>query len=485
MKENTNNQLYSKLKGAADILYQKTEPAEYASYCLTLLFLKIISQRNEKRINKIESNDEPNYIKKISLKNIHITLRKKNPWKYILSLKNNDDFVQVIDNILNEIEGDNPKLLKGVFGDLKFNKNNLGQSIHERNGFFVPFMEHIDTIDTISNEDTLGRSYEFLIQKYYQDAKGLGRYYTPYCVSKLMANILNIKPGSTVLDPTCGSGSLLIEAAKIPGEKTVILNGQEISNKSYALCKMNMILHKNYNATILKGDVLEQKLFDKKFDYVIANPPFNTKTNGQFDKIRLDTRFSYEMVPSGKSSATTLFIQHMIFSLKPNGRMISVCDSGFLFKNLNKKIREKLILQKQLRAIIFLPENIFPETGVQTCLLIIDKNNKNDKVQFINASKMFIKIPKHRIIEDSHINQINALFNDFKNIKDLSVIKNIDELKSIDFKLQKNNFFPIKIEKININLNWSINDFNNELKEINKNSNELNNYFQELGIKSE
>ena len=182
MKENTNNQLYSKLKGAADILYQKTEPAEYASYCLTLLFLKIISQRNEKRINKIESNDEPNYIKKISLKNIYITLRKKNPWKYILSLKNNDDFVQVIDNILNEIEGDNPKLLKGVFGDLKFNKNNLGQSIHERNGFFVPFMEHIDTIDTISNEDTLGRSYEFLIQKYYQDAKGLGRYYTPYCV---------------------------------------------------------------------------------------------------------------------------------------------------------------------------------------------------------------------------------------------------------------------------------------------------------------
>ncbi|MGZ7496506.1 N-6 DNA methylase [Corynebacterium sp. ZY180755] len=384
--------LYSSLWKSADELRGGMDASQYKDYVLTLLFVKYVSDK---------AKSDPYSL---------IEVPEGGSFDDLVVLKGAPDIGEKMNIAIRRLAEAND--LQGVINNADFddpNKLGEGKAMQDRLTNLISIFQDIDfTGSRAEGDDLLGDAYEYLMRHFATESgKSKGQFYTPAEVSRIMAQVLEIPKdaprSTTVYDPTCGSGSLLIKVAdSAPNGLSVY--GQEKDNATWALSRMNMILHGNETHDIRQGDTLSDPKFLKgeqlqTFDYFVANPPFSVKTwkNG-FDK-EYD-RFEGFAEPPEKNGDYA-FLLHMVKSLKSDGRGAVILPHGVLFRgNTEAAIREELIRRGLIKAIIGLPANLFYGTGIPACIIVIDKKDAASRtgIFMIDASKGFEKDgPKNRL----------------------------------------------------------------------------------------
>ena len=384
--------LYSSLWKSADELRGGMDASQYKDYVLTLLFVKYVSDK---------AKSDPFSI---------IDVPEGGSFDDLIALKGQTDIGEQMNIAIRRLAEAND--LQGVINIADFDdpqKLGEGKAMQERLSNLVGIFQDIDFSGSrAEGDDLLGDAYEYLMRHFATESgKSKGQFYTPAEVSRIMARVLEIPKdaprNTTVYDPTCGSGSLLIKVADAAPNGLTIY-GQEKDNATWALSRMNMILHGNATHKIRQGDTLSDPKFLKDgalktFDYFVANPPFSVKTwtNG-FDKEY--GRFEGFAEPPEKNGDYA-FLLHMIKSLKSDGRGAVILPHGVLFRgNTEATIREELIRRGLIKAIIGLPANLFYGTGIPACIIVIEKKEGTNRtgIFMIDASKGFEKDgPKNRL----------------------------------------------------------------------------------------
>ena len=321
--------------------------------------------------------------------------------------------------------------IKGLFDNLDTRSNILGGTLLEKNKRLSDILNGINSINFGNFEDNdidaFGDAYEFLISNYASNAgKSGGEFFTPQTVSKLLARLVMVGKDkiNKVYDPTCGSGSLLLQMKK-QYEDHILEDGffgQEINMTNYNLARMNMFLHNiNYNNfDIKRGDTLlnPQHLEEKPFDAIVSNPPYSVKWVGDGDPTLInDDRFAPAGKLAPKSKADFAFIMHSLNHLSNKGRAAIVCFPGIFYRGgAEKTIRQYLVDNNFVEAVIALPDNLFFGTPIATTILVLAKNKLENKTLFIDASKEFKKETNNNILTDDNIDHIVELFTNYQSV---------------------------------------------------------------------
>jgi type I restriction enzyme M protein len=399
--------LYSSLWSSADELRGSMDASQYKDYVLTLLFVKYVSDKAKAdRYALIEVPEDGSF-------------------DYLITLKGRPDVGERVNVAIRKLAEAND--LQGVINNADFDdptKLGSGKDLQDKVSNLIGIFQDMDFSGSkAEGDDLLGDAYEYLMRHFAtQSGKSKGQFYTPAEVSRVMAQLLEIPAGTpkatTVYDPTCGSGSLLIKVADA-APNGLSIYGQENDNATWALARMNMILHGNETHMIVQGNTLADPKFRENdrldtFDYLVANPPFSVKTwkNG----VEKDYgRFDGFATPPDKNGDYA-FLLHMAKSLKSTGKGVIVMPHGVLFRgNAEAHIRQELVKRRYIKAIIGLPANLFYGTGIPACLIVLDKKNAVNRtgIFMIDASKGFEKDgPKNRLrprdmhkIVDAFVNQ--------------------------------------------------------------------------------
>ncbi|WP_288382073.1 type I restriction-modification system subunit M [uncultured Acinetobacter sp.] len=462
-------QLQKQLWNIANDLRGKMGADEFRDYMLGFIFFKYLSEKSVNFANTLlkdegadltfleldESNDQHmpyiDEIKKISINEVGYALSPNQLFHSIAERGRQGEFI--LDDIaatLKAIEqstlgSDSADDFANLFEDLDLNSTKLGNTANDRNELVAKILSHLDKIDfDISNteSDVLGDAYEYLIGEFASGAgKKAGEFYTPQSVSTLLAKIVTQGKERlrSVYDPTCGSGSLLLRVKREVQDVDMIY-GQEMNRTTYNLARMNMILHDVHFAKfdIKQEDTLiRPQHIDKRFDAVVANPPFSAKWSA--DPLFLqDERFSAfgKLAPSSK--ADMAFVQHMLHQLDENGTMAVVLPHGVLFRGSSEGvIRQYLIEQLNvIDTIIGLPANIFYGTSIPTCVLVLKKNREHkDNILFIEASNEFDKQKTQNKLLPEHLDNIIGAFENRQNIEKYAHVATLLEVKDNDFNL--------------------------------------------------
>lgn len=387
----------------------------------------------------------------------------------------------------NEAEDD----FENLFEDMDLNNSKLGRGEAERTKLISTIMLKINDINFHHEDaeiDVLGDAYEYLISNFAASAgKKAGEFYTPQQVSRILAKLVTINKSKlqNVYDPTCGSGSLLLRVGK--ETKVSSYYGQEFNSTTYNLARMNMLLHgvsfKHFD--IKNADTLENpKHKDKKFDAIVANPPYSAQWSAD-NKFIEDERFSAYGKLAPKSKADFAFIQHMIFQLSDNGTMAVVLPHGVLFRGASEgTIREYLIKEKNyLDAVIGLPANIFYGTSIPTCILVFKKCRENeDNILFIDASKDFEAGKNQNRLRDEDVDKIIETYKNREEIEKYSHVATLQEIEENEYNLN----IPRYVDTFEEEEEIDIKQVQQDLKEIDKQivevDKELNVYLKELGL---
>lgn len=339
---------------------------------------------------------------------------------------------------------------KGLFADLDVNSNKLGATVIKRNEKLVKLLRGIQSMklgDYQDNTiDAFGDAYEYLMGMYASNAgKSGGEYYTPQEVSELLTKLATV--GKTevnkVYDPACGSGSLLLKAAKILGKDNVRQGffGQEINLTTYNLCRINMFLHDiDYDKfDIACEDTLlsPQHWDDEPFEVIVSNPPYSTKWKGDDDMTLInDPRFAPAGVLAPKSKADLAFIMHSLAWLASNGTAAIVCFPGVMYRGgSEKKIRQYLIDNNYVDCIIQLPDNLFFGTSIATCIMVLKKAKKDNSTLFIDATRECVKVTNSNKLTEENIQHILDLFTERKDKQYVSRLVANDDIAKADYNL--------------------------------------------------
>ncbi len=399
-------------------------------------------------------------------------------------------------NIFKAIEGSavgfaSEDAIKGLFEDVDTTSNRLGGTVAEKNKRLTDILKGIAEInfgDFQSNDiDAFGDAYEYLISNYASNAgKSGGEFFTPQTVSKLLARL--VMDGKTsinkVYDPTCGSGSLLLQMKK-QFEDHIIEDGfygQEINMTNFNLARMNMFLHNvNYNNfSIKRGDTLLNPLHneEKPFDAIVSNPPYSIKWVGDADPTLInDERFAPAGKLAPKSYADFAFIMHALSYLSSKGRAAIVCFPGIFYrKGAERTIRKYLIDNNFIDCVIQLPENLFFGTSIATCILVMSKNKTENKVLFIDASKEFKKETNNNILEEKNIDAIVEEFRNRADVEYFSRYVDVSEIEGNDYNLSVSTY----VEKEDTREVIDIKVLNKELEETVKRIDELRSSINEI-----
>ena len=312
-----------------------------------------------------------------------------------------------------------------MFDDIDVNSNKLGGSVEKRNQRLAKLLESIGDLslgDYADNTiDAFGDAYEFLMTMYASNAgKSGGEFFTPQEVSELLAEITTVgkKEVNKVYDPACGSGSLLLKFAKVLGKENVRQGfyGQEINLTTYNLCRINMFLHDiNYNNfDIAHGDTLTDPKHwdDEPFDAIVSNPPYSIKWDGDANPLLInDPRFSPAGVLAPKSKADLAFTMHMLKWLSTSGTAAIVEFPGVLYRGgAEQKIRKYLIDNNYIDAVIQLPPDLFFGTTIATCVIVLKKSKKDNKILFIDGSAEFVRGGNKNKLSESNRTKILSAF---------------------------------------------------------------------------
>lgn len=439
---------------ACDTFRGTVDAAIYKDYVLTMLFVKYISDvwQDHYEDYKKDYGDEPALITEM-MKNERFTLPEEANFYALYKRRNEPGNGERIDKALHAIEEANISKLRDVFQDISFNSNKLGEEA-QKNELLKHLLEDFakDKLNLspkrVGKLDIIGNAYEFLIKQFAADSgRKAGEFYTPPEVSELMAELMAPKEGDEICDPTCGSGSLLMKCGRRiqienNGSKKYALYGQEAIGSTWALAKMNMFLHGEDNHRIEWGDTIRNpKLLDgedrlKHFDVVAANPPFSLEKWGhgtaENDKFG---RFRRGLPP--KTKGDYAFVLHMVETMKPKtGRMAVVAPHGVLFRGSSEGvIRQKLIEENLLDAVIGLPEKLFYGTSIPAAILVLRKDKRDRNVLFIDASHDFIAGKNQNQLSDTAIAKIVATYQARKSVDKFAYLSTPSQIAENDYNL--------------------------------------------------
>ncbi len=339
---------------------------------------------------------------------------------------------------------------KGLFADIDVNSNKLGATVVKRNEKLVKLLRGVQSMklgDYRSNTiDAFGDAYEYLMGMYASNAgKSGGEFFTPQEVSELLTRLATV--GKTevnkVYDPACGSGSLLLKAAKILGKDNVRQGffGQEINLTTYNLCRINMFLHDiDYDKfDIACEDTLlsPQHWDDEPFEVIVSNPPYSTKWKGDDDITLInDPRFAPAGVLAPKSKADLAFIMHSLSWLATNGTAAIVCFPGVMYRGgAEKKIRQYLVDNNFIDCIIQLPDNLFFGTSIATCIMVLKKAKRDNGTLFIDATKECVKVTNSNKLTEENIQHILKVFVERKDAQYVCRLVANDDIAGADYNL--------------------------------------------------
>ncbi|MEN8398763.1 type I restriction-modification system subunit M [Acinetobacter towneri] len=445
------------LWSACDVFRGTVSADTYKDYILTMLFLKYISDVWQDHYDnyKNEYGDEPELIEEM-MKNERFVLPRESNFYTLHERRFEPGNGERIDMALHALEEANGTKLKdvgkSVFQDISFNTDKLGEE-KQKNTILKDLLEvfAVPELDLkpsrVGSLDVIGNGYEFLIKNFAASGgQKAGEFYTPPEVSDLIAELLDPQKGDSICDPACGSGSLLMKCGRKVvsnhNSKEYALYGQEAIGSTWSLAKMNMFLHGEDNHKIEWGDTIRNpKLLDKNgdlmlFDIVTANPPFSLDKWGyeQAENDKFD-RFRRGLPP--KTKGDYAFISHMIETLKPvTGRMGVVVPHGVLFRGSSEgKIREKLINENLLDAVIGLPEKLFYGTGIPAAILIFKKQKSDDSVLFIDASREFKSGKNQNNLTEENIAKIVETYRARESVDKYAYLATLQEIKDNDYNL--------------------------------------------------
>lgn len=485
--------LETALWSSADSLRGKMNASDYMNYLLGLVFYKHLSDRQLREFERLLSDKKVSNPKELDelqlmyeelfeeagdaildeIASIYtVALTPKQTFNAMLNkIKNKEFQLSDLKDVFKVIETSDEKL-NHIFQDFDINSTKLGTNQVVKNETIANVMKKIGKIDTTveGTVDNLGDVYEYLLGKFASDNNG-GEFYTPKSVSDMMSRIVTKgkedSPKFKIADFTMGSGSLMLNAKKYmnDGSKdSIVYFGQELNGATYNLAKMNLILHgvSLNNQVLSHGDTLgddwtEVTGEDYEMDAVVMNPPYSLKWEAP-EKLIDDIRFSEYGVLPPKSKADLAFLLHGLSHLKEDGKMAIVLPHGILFRGASEgKIRQKLLENGNVEAVIGLPSNIFFNTGIPTTVLILSKNRQTKDVYFVDASKEFEKQKAQNIMLEEHINH---------------VVENYFELKEEDKFSRLVPFKEIVENEYNLNIPRYIDTFEDEpevpLSEIKK-----------------
>lgn len=434
----TREELNRKLWAAADILRGAVDAADFKNHILSLLFLKRLSDVFEERRGEIISEYTAAGKSRAEAKTIaedpdeygdgayYIPERAR--WSTLMRVGENR--AEAVDTALMAIEETNARYLEGVLGGVRFNDERRFGDPATLDGLMQRLLNHFSAIPlgnkSLLEPDVLGNAYEFLIERFAETAgKKGGEFYSPRGVVRLLVEILDPQPGMRLNDPTCGSGGMLIECGHHVEERggdprNLTLSGQEKNYGTWAICKLNMLLHGFPDADIRAGDTIRNPKFVssgalERFNRVIANPPFSLKDWGQSDAL-VDPYRRFERGLPPKTKGDTAFLLHMIATAEDDGMVGVIMPHGVLFRGGQEgSIRESLLREDLIEAVVGLPADLFFGTGIPTCLLVINKKKPADRrghVLFIDVSSdgLFEETKARRALRPVDILRAAALY---------------------------------------------------------------------------
>lgn len=444
-KRITQDELEKYLWDSAKLLRTNIDAGSYKQYIFPLLFFKRISDVYDEEEMTAE-NEYGDNAKEFSQDEIHTFIVPTGyHWNDIRSKSEN--IGRELMRAFSEIEKANGLKLSGVFGNTAWtNKNRLPDRL------LKDLIEHFST-QTLSlancPEDELGQGYEYLIKKFADDSGHTAQeFYTNRTVVHLMTEMLQPRPGESIYDPTCGSAGMLISCVAYLKEhkqewRNVKIYGQEITQLTSAIAKMNLFLHGLKDFTIVNDDTLTNPAFLQngqlqKFDVCLANPPYSIK---QWDRVAFENdkygRNMFGTPPQGR--ADYAFIQHILKSLNDEtGRCAILLPHGVLFRVEESDIREKLIKSDLIECVIGLAPNLFYNSPMEACILICKTKKTNEqkgKVLFINALNEVTRKNSQSFLEKHHIEKIADAYNEYKSVDGFSKIVSIGEIKNNSFLL--------------------------------------------------
>jgi len=497
----TQDQINTALWNACDTFRGAFDSSEYKNYILVFMFIKYLSDVWKDHYNELKERygDDEELIQR-KLKRERFVLPDNCSFDYIYEHRNDTDIGEKIDKIFAKIEESNLEKLDGVFRNISFNSDKLGQTKDRNrrlknliNDFAKPELDFRPSLWE-GKQDILGEAYMYLLEKFASGAgKKGGEFFTPKEVSSLLAKLVSPKEGDRIFDPTCGSGSLLIKVAEETKGKdnkptnNFAIYGQESNGDTWALSKMNCFLHSMDSAQIEWCDTINNPKLKEgdalmKFDIVVANPPFSLDKwgheNAEADRYK---RFLRGVPP--KSKGDYAFILHMIETTLPTGKVGVIVPHGVLFRgSAEQKIRQKLIEENLLEAVIGLPTNLFYGTGIPAAILIFNKAKITKDILFVDASKEFDDGKKQNVLRPQDISKIVTAYKDFKTIEKYSSVVKPEEVAENDFNLNIPRYVdtfeeeePVDITEVQKN----IIQLEAELVEV---RDEMNKHLKELGF---
>ena len=453
------SQLNSILKNAADIIRTRVD----YTFILLLLFYKAVSDRWEAEFDKRYKN-----LLKEGWKDIEAIREAEAPYYHTFNLPKELLWANLRKNPLKLAEnlsrtmkrlGELNSDYKDIFTQFDFLQFTQNQ---ENNEILIQLFELFSKYSFSKIEsDILGDAYEWIL-KYFAPSKAKeGEVYTPREVIRLMVEILKPQPKKSVYDCSLGSGGMLIVSHQYVEEyysekeaNTLFLYGQEQNSKTLALAKMNMLLHDIKNYDFRQGDTLLYPKITannsiKKFDYVIANPPWNQKSYGEENLKKAEYSWRFNFGFPTKQSADWAWIQHMLASVKGNngGKMALIIDTGAVARSGREKaIRQKVVEKDWIECVILLPEKLFYNTSAPGLIIIFNKNKpeeRKNKILLINTTKEFTAGKPQNTLSKENIKKIISTYDKFKEIKKLSKVVVLKEMIEADFNLSPSRFVSV------------------------------------------
>ena len=459
--------LISVLWSGADILRSKMDANEYKDYLLGIVFYKYLSDSFLIKVYDLIYDEKPEslrvaleaYEKALGDEEIAEELKEqvKAEFHYVIepeltytcfadAARNNAFNREKLQKAFHSIE-QSDSLFADLFTDIDLYSNRLGTGDQKQSDTIANLIKEIDKADLLnSDSDVLGNAYEYLIGQFASETgKKAGEFYTPQAVSKILTKIAmsgqEEKKGLSVYDPCMGSGSLLLNAKKYAKEPGFIkYYGQELMTSTFNLARMNMFLHgiMPENQKLRNGDTLDGDWptgEETDFHMVLMNPPYSAKWSAASGFLQ-DERFSDYGVLAPKSKADYAFLLHGLYHLKSKGTMAIVLPHGVLFRGAAEgKIREKLLRSGNIYAVIGLPANLFYNTSIPTCIIVLKKHRDGRDVLFIDASRKYEKGKKQNSMTEADIDAVIALYSQRETVDKEAYLATFEDIEKNDFNL--------------------------------------------------